>query len=78
MIAVSSPYDPRGPTVSKDGRTAFATVGFTTEKVTSDDFDAAEKAVQEDLRDAASRSSTTGVSGYAQVPAGGNSERSAS
>ena len=33
VIAVSSPYDPRGPTVSKDGQTAFATVGFKTEKV---------------------------------------------
>ena len=27
-IAVTSPYDPRGPTVSDDGQTAFATVGF--------------------------------------------------
>ena len=45
--AVSSPYDPRGPTVSEDGQTAFATVGFTTEKATTADFDAAEKAVQD-------------------------------
>ena len=34
VVAVSSPYDPRGPTLSEDGRTGFATVGFTTEKVT--------------------------------------------
>ncbi len=36
VVAVSSPYDPRGPTVSEDGQTAFATVGFTTEKVDHD------------------------------------------
>ena len=36
MIAVSSPYDPRGPTVSEDGQTAFATVGFDTEKIDTD------------------------------------------
>ena len=32
-ISVSGPYDPRGPTVSSDGETAFATVGFDTEKL---------------------------------------------
>ena len=73
MIAVSNPYDPRGPTVSEDGQTAFATVGFTTEKVSSADYDAAQKAVQE-LRDAGVQVEYDGGLGYAEVPAGGNSE----
>ena len=73
VVAVSSPYDPRGPTVSEDGQTAFATVGFTTEKVETADFDAAEKAVQ-DLRDAGIQVEYDGGLGYANQPAGGNSE----
>jgi RND superfamily putative drug exporter len=73
VIAVSSPYDPRGPTVSEDGRTAFATVGFTTEKVTMEDFDAAQRAVQ-GLRDAGVQVEYDGGLGYAQLPAGSNSE----
>src|SRR3954451_23961142 len=73
VIAVSSPYDPRGPTVSDDGQTAFATVGFDTEKVDKADFEAAEKAVQ-DLRDASVEVEYDGGLGYANVPAGGNSE----
>jgi RND superfamily putative drug exporter len=71
--AVSSPYDPRGPTVSEDGQTAFATVGFSEEKVDSADFDAAEEAVQ-DLRDAGVQVEYDGGLGYANQPAGGNSE----
>jgi RND superfamily putative drug exporter len=73
VIAVSSPYDPRGPTVSEDERTAFATVGFSTEKVGQGDFEAAEKAVQ-DLRDAGIQVEYDGGLGYANTPAGGNSE----
>src|SRR5262245_58417297 len=73
VIAVSSPYDPRGPTVSADGQTAFATVGYDIEKVGTDEFDAAEKAVQ-DLRDAGIQVEYDGALGYANVPAGGNSE----
>jgi putative drug exporter of the RND superfamily len=73
VIAVSSPYDPRGPTVSDDGQTAFATVGFDTEKVGLKDFDAAEKAVQ-GLRDAGIQVEYDGGLGYAEVAAGGNSE----
>jgi putative drug exporter of the RND superfamily len=73
VIAVSSPYDPRGPTVSKDGQTAFVTVGFDTEKVEKTDFEAAEKAVQ-DLRDAGIQVEYDGGLGYANAPAGGNSE----
>jgi RND superfamily putative drug exporter len=73
VIAVSSPYDPRGPTVSKDGQTAFATVGFDIEKIEKSDFEAAEKAVQ-DLRDAGIQVEYDGGLGYANAPAGGNSE----
>src|SRR3954452_4393290 len=73
VIAVSSPYDPRGPTVSDDGQTAFATVGFDIEKIDKTDFEAAERAVQ-DLRDAGIEVEYDGGLGYANVPAGGNSE----
>jgi RND superfamily putative drug exporter len=73
VIAVSSPYDPRGPTVSADGQTAFATVGFDIEKVGLTEFEAAEKAVQ-DLRDADIQVEYDGGLGYAHVEAGGNSE----
>ncbi len=45
VIAVNSPYDPRGPTLSADGQTAFATVGFDIEKIGTTEYDAAEKAV---------------------------------
>jgi putative drug exporter of the RND superfamily len=73
VIAVSSPYDPRGPTVSEDGQTAFATVGFDIEKVGTEELDAAEKAVQ-DVRDAGIQVEYDGGLGYADLPAGGNSE----
>jgi len=42
---VSDPYDPRSPTVSEDGKTAFATVAFDVQKIGPDEFAAAEKAV---------------------------------
>jgi len=70
---VSSPYDPRGPTVSEDGKTAFATVAFDQEKIKGTDFDAAEKAVQE-ARDAGVQVEYDGGLGYAKQAAGGNSE----
>ncbi len=73
VVGASSPYDPRGPTVSADEQTAFATVGFDVEKVDATEFDAAEKAVQ-DLRDAGIEVEYDGGLGYANVPAGGNSE----
>ncbi len=73
MIAVSSPYDPRGPTVSEDGQTAFATVAFDIEKVGIEELDAAEEAVQ-DVRDAGIQVEYDGGLGYADLPAGGNSE----
>jgi putative drug exporter of the RND superfamily len=73
VIAVSSPYDPRGPTVSEDAQTAFATVGFDVEKIGSAEYDAAEEAVQ-DVRDAGIQVEYDGGLGYANVSAGGNSE----
>ena len=73
VIAVSSPFEARGPTVSADGQTAFATVGFDIEKVHATEFDAAEKAVQ-DLRDSGIDVEYDGGLGYANVPAGGKSE----
>ncbi len=72
-ISVSGPYDPRGPTVSSDGETAFATVGFDTQKLDSSAYDAADRAVQA-ARDAGVQVEYDGSLGYAKVPAGGNSE----
>ena len=45
VTGVSDPYDPRGPTVSKDGKTAFATVAFSRRRSDVEQYDAAEKAV---------------------------------
>jgi putative drug exporter of the RND superfamily len=74
VTAVSSPYDPRGPTVSEDGQTAFATVAFDIEKVGVEELDAAEKAV-EDVRDAGIQVEYDGGLGYAEIPEGGGSEK---
>jgi RND superfamily putative drug exporter len=46
VIDVADPYDPRGPTLSEDGTTAFATVAFDTQEIGPDEYAAAEKAVQ--------------------------------
>lgn len=73
VVAVSSPYDPRGPTLSEDGQTAFATVAFDIEKVGTEELDAADDAVQ-DVRDAGIQVEYDGGLGYAELPAGGNSE----
>jgi RND superfamily putative drug exporter len=73
VLDVSSPYDPRGPTVSKDGQTAFATVAFKTEKADTSDLEAAENAVQ-NLRDAGIQVEYDGGLGYADQAEGGNSE----
>ena len=73
VIAVSSPYDPRGPTLSEDGQTAFATVGFDLEKIGEAEFDAAEEALQ-DVRDAGIQVEYDGGLGYANEAAAGNSE----
>ena len=54
-------------------QTAFATVGFDIQKVGIEEFDAAEAAVQ-GLRDAGIQVEYDGGLGYANLPAGGNSE----
>ena len=43
VISVTDPYDPRGPTISKDDTTAIATVGFDVEQVTPAMYDEAKK-----------------------------------
>ena len=73
VTAVSSPYDPRGPTLSEDGQTAFATVAFDRNEVGVTEYDAAQKAVQ-DLRDAGIQVEYDGGLGYATSAASGNSE----
>lgn len=75
VIAVADPYDPRGPTLSEDGTTAFATVGFSEEAIETEDFDAAEEAVQA-ARDAGVQVEYDGGLGYAEVAeeGGANSE----
>ena len=65
VVDVSSPYDPRGPTLSEDGQTAFATVAFDTEKIEADEFDAADKAT-ENARDAGVQVEYDGGLGYAK------------
>src|SRR5262249_9446894 len=66
-------YDPRGPTVSRDGETAFATVAFDTQALKSDAYDAADRAVQK-ARDAGIEVEYDSSLGYAKTPTGGNSE----
>jgi RND superfamily putative drug exporter len=73
VIAVSGPYDPRGPTLSRDGRTAFATVGFDVEKVGPDEYDAADRAVRA-ARDAGVEVEYDGALAYANSQTGGNGE----
>jgi RND superfamily putative drug exporter len=45
VSGVSDPYDPRGPTVSADGTTAFAAVQYSEEVLTEDHADEATEAV---------------------------------
>ncbi len=73
VIAVSSPYEARGPTLSDDARTAFATVGFDTQEVGMEELDAADKAVQ-GLRDAGIQVEYDGGLGYADVQPSSNAE----
>ena len=66
VIDVSDPYDPRGPTVSKDGTTAFATVAFDT---AGDRRRRTSRPLRRPSRSPAtpaSRSSTTRASAYAE------------
>jgi putative drug exporter of the RND superfamily len=65
VIDVSNPYDPRGPTVSPDGRTAFTTLVFDTDKIERPVYDAAYAATQS-LRDAGMQVEYSGLLGYAK------------
>ncbi len=73
VSGVSDPHDPRGPTLSKDGKTAFATVAFSKEKVEVAQFNAAEKAVQS-ARGAGVEVEYDNGLGYAGAAAGPSSE----
>ena len=46
VVDVTSPYDPRGPTLSEDGTIAFATVAYDTQKIETAEFEAADEATQ--------------------------------
>jgi RND superfamily putative drug exporter len=74
VSGVSDPYDPRGPTVSKDGNTAFATVAYDKAKIELPQYDAAEKAVA-DVRDAGIQVEYDGGLGYAKAAAAPASEQ---
>ena len=73
VVSVTGPYDPRGPTLSRDGRTAFATVAFDVKKVDAAEYDAADRAVQS-ARDAGVQVEYDGDLAYAKAATGGNSE----
>jgi RND superfamily putative drug exporter len=70
VLSVTDPYDPRGPTVSEDGTTAIATVGFDVERVTPQMHDQAERAT-EVARDAGVQVAYDGSLGYAKAEGGG-------
>jgi RND superfamily putative drug exporter len=74
VSGVSDPYDPRGPTVSKDGNTAFATVAYDKAKIELPQYDAAEKAVA-DVRDAGIQVEYDGGLGYANAAGAPASEQ---
>jgi len=74
IIGVSDPYDPRGPTLSKDGKTAFATVAYKGEKVDIAQYNSAEKAVA-GVRDIGVQVEYDGALGYAKAAAGPASEQ---
>ncbi len=74
VAAVSDPYDPRGPTLSKDGDTAFTTVAFKSDEVGIEQFEAAEKAT-EVARDAGVQVEYDGGLGYAKGDAEPGSEK---
>jgi putative drug exporter of the RND superfamily len=73
VTGVSDPYNPRGPTLSKDGKTAFTTVAFNKEKIEVAQYDAAQKAVQV-VRDAGVQVEYDAGLGYAGAAAGPSSE----
>ncbi|MET1038499.1 MAG: MMPL family transporter, partial [Aeromicrobium sp.] len=73
VMAVSSPYDPRGPTVSEDGTTAFATVAFDVDEIGAPEFADADAATQV-ARDAGVQVEYDGGLGNAKGDTGPSSE----
>jgi RND superfamily putative drug exporter len=74
VIGVSDPYDPRGPTLSKDGNTAFTTVAYSNKQFDVAQYDAAEKAVR-GVRDAGVQVEYDGGLGYLAGDAQPGSEK---
>jgi RND superfamily putative drug exporter len=66
VVDVTNPYDPRGPTVSPDGRTAFATLAFDSDQIGPVEYEAAQAATQ-GLRDAGMQVEYTGLLGLAET-----------
>jgi RND superfamily putative drug exporter len=66
VVDVTNPFDPRGPTVSQDGRTAFATLAFDTDKIGPAEYEAAQAATK-GLRDAGMQVEYTGLLGLAET-----------
>jgi RND superfamily putative drug exporter len=64
-VGVSNPFDARGPTVSADGRTAFTTIAFDTDKIELPEYDAAHSATKV-MRDAGIQVEYNGLLGYAK------------
>ncbi|HMD11562.1 MAG TPA: MMPL family transporter, partial [Marmoricola sp.] len=65
VVDVTNPFDPRGPTVSPDGRTAFATLAFDTDKIGPVEYEAAQAATK-GLREAGMQVEYTGLLGLAE------------
>ncbi len=74
VIGVSDPYDPRGPTLSEDGTTAFATVAYDQEKLGPEEFENAEAATKA-AHDAGVQVEYDGGLGYAKGDAEPGSEK---
>jgi RND superfamily putative drug exporter len=72
VIDVTDPYDPRGPTVSKDGHTAFTTVAFDIDVLDPTALDVADKATQP-ARDAGIQVEYDGILAYLEQGGGGSS-----
>jgi RND superfamily putative drug exporter len=66
VVDVTDPFDPRGPTVSPDGRTAFATLAFDSDKIGPAEYEAAQAATK-GLRDAGMQVEYTGLLGLAET-----------
>ncbi len=66
VVDVTNPFDPRGPTVSPDGRAAFATLAFDTDKIGPAEYEAAQAATK-GLRDAGIQVEYTGLLGLAET-----------